>query len=820
MKKIKEKSRSIPSNILWFKYPARSFEEALPIGNGRFGGMVYGGVEEELITLNEDSIWSGSASNRENPEVIQNLEKVRNMLVNNDYLGAGMLAEKAMTMPLDPGYGAYQPLGDLTITFNYNKNDTSINETEKYIYTLDENSDVETTPADDKLFLYKSYKRELNLETAVAKTEYTITELIEDSGINGYTDTRFSREVFSSAVDNVIAVYFTSDKPSHISCDIVLSRKYGAKTLSKDNDMLLMEGKCEYGGVKFAACLRVIADKGEVISDSNTLHITNADHVLLLIAANSTYRFSNPSAKCLEQISKASHKGYNKLKEAHITDYSMYFNRVKFELDNEACMQDISKDTDDIFRLSLPVNELLRLLKNDKDDPRIFTLYFNYGRYLLISTSRPGTLPPNLQGIWNESFEPPWFSDYTLNGSVQMNYWPSEGCNLAETTEPLFNFIDLLYANGVRTAADRYGCRGFVLSNRTTPWGRTDLRARGYLIWQEGAGWLCQHLWEHYLFSKDKNFLKNRAYPLMKEAALFYIDFMMVHPENGWLISGPTSSPENSFITSDGIKSIVCMSPAMTTQIISDLFSACIEAGEILNCDEDFRNDLKKKIEKLPPMNIGKLGQLQEWIEDFEDADPGHRFISHLYGVYPGRMISVEKTPELANAAKVSLERRVKNGCYTGKSAAWALNIWARLKEGDKAYDILKRLLCNSTFPNLLSNHYRQDGDVFQIDGNFGGTSGIAEMLLSGFKDEIYLLPALPSKWLKGCVKGLRARGGYTVNISWEDGWIENVEIYSKFNSRCIINYKDKRILYDIKAGQKITLDKLFFDNHNDEVYI
>lgn len=773
---------------LWYDEPAKDWFQALPVGNGRLGAMIFGRVDEELIQLNEESVWAGAPYYKDMPEMRKNISVVQQLLFEGKYLEAENLAKKTMTITDDPRFGGYRPLGDLKIRFE----------------------------GMDKTL---RYRRELDLDTAIATTTFSIG------------NTRYVREVFSSYPDQVLVVSLASKGAGKISCEIELTRQYRADSKAVDHNTIVMEGYCENGGVRFGVMLKAVIKGGEADTEGTVLRIEDADSVILFISANTSYRHADYMKVCNEQVVKAANRLYADIRNDHVADYQRLFRRVDINLGRTPAAE-------------LPTDERLRLLKEGTeemaDDLDLVALFFQYGRYLLIASSRPGTLPANLQGIWNPLFDPPWFCDYHVNINTQMNYWPAESCNLAELAEPLYDFIDKCRTYGSRAAKERYGCRGFVLSSCTNLWGVSELRSSTVGVWQEGVAWLCQQLWQHYEFSQDKKFLANRAYPRLKEVAEFYLDFLVEHPTYGWLVSGPTVSPENSYLLPStqvqqadktklvknrgeagssipaNQKASISMGPTLANQLIYDVFSECIQASEILGVDKEFRLELMEKKGRLAPMQIGKHGQLQEWLEDFDEASPGHRHVSHLYALYPGDQITLRRTPELAAAARKSLERRLEyGGGWTGWSAAWLINLWARLEDGEKAYESLKSQMRSCLFDNLFDNHWRASGSVFQIDGNFGATSAIAEMLLGSHMGEIHLLPALPSDWKNGRVSGLRARGNYEVDIQWADGELAEAIIYSSVNDRCKVRYGEQVIEIDVQPFGQYKLTKDRFNSTN-----
>jgi alpha-L-fucosidase 2 len=731
--------------LLWYRQPAANWNEALPVGNGRLGGMVFGGIKSELIQLNESSVWSGQRYYIEKPEVRENLPQVRQLLFDGKLSEAQALVEKFMTTKPDQRYGSYQPLGDLRITFG--------------------KLDGEVT----------DYRRQLDLDTAVARTSFVID------------GARHTREVFASAADKVLVVRLTCERPGRISAKVELARQAGGEILAEGNNELILSGQCPEGGSVFRAYLKVTTEGGKVSASGAALQIENANAATLILAANTNFYKPDPDRLCREQIDRAAAKPLAKLLEAHVADHQSIFRRVDIDLGR----------TD---AAALPTDERLKRIKTAGGDPQLEALFFQYGRYLLISSSRPGSLPANLQGIWNPLTKPPWFSDYTININAEMNYWPAEVANLSECHQPLLDFIESLREPARRAAKERYGCRGTTLSTRTTPWGASDLRGSAGLLWQDGMAWLSTHLWEHYAFTQDRKFLAERAYPAMKEAAEFYVDLLVEHPTRKWLVAGPSTSPENNYVAPDGKKLAVDMGPAMTMQIIRDVFAHCIEAGEILGIDADFRRTLVAKREKLAPMRIGSDGRLLEWSEEYKEAEPAHRHVSHLYGLYPANLITPRGTPDLAAAARKSLEGRGDGG--TGWSKAWKINLWARLLDGDHARKLLVEALAGNTYPNLFDAH-----PPFQIDGNFGATAAVAEMLVQSHTGEVHLLPALPAAWPNGSVRGLRARGGWGLDIQWQGGRLQQTTLRASVGGKCKVRYNQTARELSLAANEVRVLD-------------
>ncbi|MGZ3923815.1 MAG: glycosyl hydrolase family 95 catalytic domain-containing protein [Flavisolibacter sp.] len=901
---------------LWYNKPSAKWTDALPIGNGRLGAMIFGGVDTDRIQFNEETLWTGEPRDYNRKGAYQYLPQLRQLLFEGKQKEAEQLAEeqfmglqsgagnkeawfkkvrgqnnliyasakfddskwKDMQVPSYDGWEAvgFQGLDgavwlrtgfdlpanwkgeDLVLDLNRIRDQDftyvngkligSMDNTDQRKYTIpkdvlvsgkniiavqvlnyfdkggiagykdtsrrvgvypkgrenekiclvknwkyfiqdDEPPATQHYQADYQPFgdvwlnftkpgLVSNYKRELDISNAVARTSYTV------DGVD------YSREYFAGQPDQVIAIHLTASKVGSINFDCLLNspHKYSF-TQKADDKTLQLSVKVKNGALKGESYLRVQTKNGKSVIQGNKLIVTGADEVTLYLTAATNYKnykdvTGNPVSICKNAIANTNVKSYDQIKSASIKEYQKYFNTLSVDFGNSE-------------NEKLPTDERIDKFASSSD-PSLLALYTQYGRYLLIASSRPGTRPANLQGIWNDLLTPPWGSKYTTNINVEMNYWPSELLNLSPLQEPLFKMIDELAQSGKETAREYYDAPGWVLHHNTDLWrGTAPINASNHGIWVGGSGWLSHHFWEHYLFTQDKAFLKNRAYPIMKQSALFYNSYLVRDPKTGWLISGPSNSPEHGGLV---------MGPSMDHEIIRSLFRAVIKAGEILNVDKSLRDTLQRKLSLIAPNQIGRYGQLQEWLQDVDDTSDKHRHVSHLWAAYPGNEINLDETADFMKAARQSLIYR--GDAATGWSLAWKINLWARFKDGDHTYKLLQMLLSpaekfgEGSYHNLFDAH-----PPFQIDGNFGGAAGIGEMLVQSHTKYIDLLPALPLALPGGEIKGICARGGFQLNLKWKDGNLQLIDVISLAGNDCLLRYNGKTKLLKTVKGKTYKLN-------------
>ena len=752
---------------LWFSKPASRWMEALPVGNGRIGGMIYGGTSTERIDLTESTVWSGAPSDKNvNPTALENLGRIRELMFAGKYAEGGELCQQHL-LGNRASFGTNLPMATLELALPGD------------------------TPVQD-------YRRSLNLDEALVYVDYTRSGL------------RFHREVFASNPDGVLIVRHTCDRPKSVNCNLSFAKLTlpGSVTI-EGSDTLVLKGHAFENlhsdgkqGVAFETRIRVVSEGGQITAQDGSLQVRGANAITLHIAVSTDFRGADASARCVQTLHALRNKTFAELRAAHIEDHQSLFHRVTIDLGGNPSAE------------LKPTDERRKAVQAGEADPRLSALFFQYGRYLTIAGSRASSpLPLALQGIWNDGLASSmgWTDDFHLDINTEQNYWVAEVGNLSECQSPVFDFVDGLRVAGRSTAREMYGAPGWVAHVVTNPWGFTAPGwGLGWGIFPSGGFWFALQLWEHYRFNPDKQFLQQRVYPAFKEAAEFFLAYMVTHPQHGWLVTGPSVSPENWFISPDGKHCSESMGPTVDRVFVHSLLSSCIEASTTLGIDDEFRARAKAALDRLPPFQIGKHGQLQEWLEDFDEAEPGHRHMSHLLSLYPEHQISPVTTPALAAAARVTIERRISQPNW--EDSEWGranlVNFYARLLDGESAHKHFVDILAKSAEDSLLT--YSRGGvagaesNIFSLDGNTAGAAGLAEMLLQSQAEEIHLLPALPSAWPQGKISGLCARGGVEVSLSWTEGKLVSASLRSKQGGTHSVRYGTGVVRRTLPPGREV----------------
>jgi alpha-L-fucosidase 2 len=756
---------AIPCDELWYGQPAERWLEALPVGNGRLGAMVFGGTQTERIALSESTAWSGAPATGEvNPGALTHLSEIQQLFFEGKYEEAQVLSGKYL-VGHSKNFGTNLPLPELQLTF-------------------------------DNLTDAKEYRRSLSLDEAVALVTFR-------AGGN-----LFQRQVFASHPDKVLVIRLTSSKPGNLSFRVNFSKGVvPAAVKTSGTDTLILDGHAwekmhstGHDGVALQIRAHVISEGGHRTASEGTIEVRGADAATVLVAIGTSFGNGDPEAICRQAIETAAHKDFAQLRRAHVADYQDLYRRVSIDLGRNPSSTG-----------NQPTDVRRKALESGTEDPELLALFFQYGRYLTIAGSRADSpLPLALQGIWNDGLASSmgWTDDFHLDINTQQNYWPAEVCNLGESQKPLFGLIDLMRESGRQTAKEMYGAPGWVVHTITNPWGYTAPGGVGWGIVVTAGIWISLQMWEHWAFNGDIEFLRTRAYPVLREAAEFFLAYMVAEPKHGWLVTGPSDSPENWYRTPAGGQASESMGNTCDRTFVYALYTMCIEASKTLSFDEEFRSKLEQARAKLPPFQIGKHGQLQEWLEDFEDAQPNHRHTSHLVGLYPLHQIAPRTTPELAGAAEVTIQRRMNTPNW--EQSEWGranlIVYYARLLKGDDAYKYLNSLLAKAADSNLLT--FSSGGiagaaqNIFAMDGNTAGTAGIAEMLLQSGNREIELLPALPAAWPNGSIRGLCARGGYVVDITWTGGRLRSATVFSHHGGTVQVRYGNRTIKTNLQAGE------------------
>lgn len=775
---------------LWYRQPAGQWEEALPLGNGRIGAMVFGNLEGERIQVNEESVWYGGKKDRINPDAREYLPKVRSLIREGRISEAQDLMGTVLT-GCPNSENPYQTLGDLRFYFKHQGMKVDAAVTPDQATLTYEGNDLD-------------YRRSLSLSEGVCRVRYQMA---------GVT---YLREHFISAPADCMILRFSASEKGKINFTLRLDRWYFFKGVKKTCEGdgagcqgspaangIVMYGRPGEDGHAFVMMAKGKVKGGSLKVLGESLIVENADEAILFFGAVTQYRHPGADYAALEnllcnQLEQVMARDYEALLAEHVADHRSLFDRVELRLPESG-------------EGNLPTDQRLKKVAEGGTDPALEELLFDYGRYLMIAGSREGTLPTTLQGLWNQEFMPPWGAKYTININTEMNYWPAEVCNLSECHLPLFEHLKKMRGDGRRVAREMYGCRGFVAHHNTDVHGDCAPQDLWFpaTYWPMGAAWLCTHLWTHYEYTLDRDFLKE-AFPVMAEAALFFVDDL--EPWGAYLVTNPSSSPENTYILPNGDKGCVCLGPTMDNQILRDLFTICLKSHEILGEDADaaeisdcgdvpaLMREIREKLEKIAPTKIGSDGRIMEWLEEYEEEEPGHRHVSQLYGLYPSEQITMDGTPELAAAARKTLEARLSHGGgHTGWSRAWIMNHYAKLWDGETAHENIVKMLVNSTYPNLFDKH-----PPFQIDGNFGAAAAIAQMLVQSNSERVVLLPALPKAWGQGSVKGLRLVGNARINLAWTEGRLDSCEIVPEGDHyETMVKYDKKCWMITLSKGEK-----------------
>lgn len=740
---------------LWYEQPAEKWEEALPIGNGRLGAMMCGAVTQETIWLNEDSVWSGKSINRINPDAKENLPKIRSLIREGKIPEAEELATLALCGTPN-SQRSYESAGELYISFK-------------------EMGEV------------RSYRRELDLDNGASRVSYVIGK------------TKYKREMIASYPDQALILHMEAQGPDDLQFVCRLERchnRFDEVRAQGDSLWFRVDGG---DGISFLVCLMIRQEGGTLRSIGEYLSVEGAKEATLYLNIVTSFREEAYEEVCRRQLTQAADKGWEACLAGHTADYKALFGRLSLTLGK------------DMEHEEEPTDRRLKAMKEKREDAGLFVLYFQYGRYLLLSSSRGTCLPANLQGIWNHSLTPPWDSKFTININTEMNYWPAESGNLSECHLPYFVHLKKVMENGRRTAQQMYGCRGSMAHHNVDLYGDTAPQdiCISASIWPMGEAWLATHIYEHYLYTQDKDFLEE--YFDVLQASVDFLEDFLIEDGQGRLVTSPSVSPENTYIRSDGIRGCLCEGPSMDIEIIWELLHGYMTACEVLGKDSALIERAKNIVDRLPELQVGRYGQIREWMEDYEEVEPGHRHISHLYGVYPGSSITWQDTPEFMRAAQITLERRLSfGGGHTGWSRAWIIGLWAKFLDGEKAYENFRALLADSTFPNLMDNHPMGEGFIFQIDGNLGATAAMIEMLAQCRNGYIRLLPALPMEFADGRVEGICLRGGITLDMEWKKGKVSWASLKTVVSQKVTVDANgEKREVLLTEGVTRLTWDRI-----------